>query len=69
MIFYESPHRLVKTLKQLGEKLGHNREAAVCREISKIHEETRRGGLEELEKHYNSHPPKGEIVLIVSGTK
>jgi len=69
MIFYESPHRLVKTLKQLGEKFGHNREAAVCREISKIHEETRRGSLEELEKHYNAYPPKGEIVLVVNGGK
>ncbi|WP_010421100.1 16S rRNA (cytidine(1402)-2'-O)-methyltransferase [Anaerophaga thermohalophila] len=69
IIFYESPHRLLKTLKQLAEKFGNNREAAVCREISKMHEETRRGSLEELEKHYNSHPPKGEIVLVVSGKK
>lgn len=69
IVFYESPHRLVKTLKQLEENFGKNRQAAVCREISKLHEETRRGCLEELEKHYGSHPPKGEIVLIVSGEK
>ncbi|MFO8001155.1 MAG: 16S rRNA (cytidine(1402)-2'-O)-methyltransferase [Marinilabilia sp.] len=69
MVFYESPHRLVKTLRQLGEVLEDDREAAVSREISKIHEETVRGSLKTLEDHFTSHPPKGEIVLIVNGKK
>jgi 16S rRNA (cytidine1402-2'-O)-methyltransferase len=69
MVFYESPHRLVKTLKQLANEFDANRMAAVCREISKIHEETMRDTLENLENYYTTHPPKGEIVLIVNGKK
>jgi len=69
IVFYESPHRLVKTLKQLGEAMGEERKAAVCREISKMHEETVRGSLKHLETHFSVHPPKGEIVLIVNGKK
>ncbi len=69
MVFYESPHRLVKTLRQLGENFGEDRQAAVCREISKMFEETVRDTLKNLEDHYISHPPKGEIVLIVNGKK
>jgi 16S rRNA (cytidine1402-2'-O)-methyltransferase len=69
IVFYESPHRLSKTLKQLAEIFGENREAAVCREISKIHEETVRGSLKKLEAHFLNYPPKGEIVLIVNGKK
>ncbi len=69
MVFYESPHRLVKTLKQLAEALGEDRQAAVCREISKLHEETRRDTLIQLAEYYSTTPPKGEIVLVVNGKK
>jgi 16S rRNA (cytidine1402-2'-O)-methyltransferase len=69
MVFYESPHRLIKTLGQFSENFGNDRQAAVCREISKIHEETVRGTLQELTTHFSEHPPKGEIVLIVNGKK
>jgi 16S rRNA (cytidine1402-2'-O)-methyltransferase len=69
MVFYESPHRLVKTLKQLGEVLGEERQAAVCREISKLHEETRRDSLIGLAEAFAATPPKGEIVLVVNGKK
>ncbi len=67
MVFYESPFRLVKTLTQLGEVFGPERKASVSREISKFHEETKRGTLAGLTEYYNLHPPKGEIVLIVAG--
>lgn len=67
MAFYESPHRLVKTLKALAEVLGQDRPASVSRELTKIYEETRRGSLEELARHYTEHPPKGELVLVVAG--
>ncbi|MBP1676110.1 MAG: Uroporphyrin-III C/tetrapyrrole (Corrin/Porphyrin) methyltransferase [Bacteroidetes bacterium] len=67
MIFYESPFRLIKTLTQFAEAFGTERKAVVAREISKIHEETRRGTLTELIEHFNQHPPKGEIVVIVAG--
>lgn len=67
MVIYESPYRLVKTLGQLAEVLGNERPAAVCREISKLHEECRRGTLSELQAHYTAHEPKGEIVLVVAG--
>ena len=67
MIIYESPYRLVKTLGQMVEFFGPQRKAAVCREISKMHEECRRGTVEELQQWYSAHEPKGEIVMIVSG--
>ncbi|MFN5337066.1 MAG: 16S rRNA (cytidine(1402)-2'-O)-methyltransferase [Bacteroidota bacterium] len=67
MIFYESPHRLLKTLEQLGEAFGQDRQAAVARELSKIHEETVRGTLAELIEYYQTHPLKGELVLVVAG--
>ena len=67
MVFYESPFRLVKTLEQLSEVLGSERKASVAREISKLHEEVKRGTLAELALWYTQHPPKGEIVLIVAG--
>jgi 16S rRNA (cytidine1402-2'-O)-methyltransferase len=66
-ILYESPHRLVKCLQQLAEHLGVDRRACVSRELSKLFEENRRGTLTELYEHYNKHPPKGEIVLVVAG--
>ena len=67
MIFYESPYRLAKTLKQLCEFFGEERRCSVSREISKLHEETRRGTLKEIAQWYEEHEPKGEIVFIVEG--
>ena len=67
MIFYESPHRIVKTLTQLGDVLGKDRKASASREITKKFEETVRGSLASLEEHFTEHPPKGEFVLIVEG--
>ena len=67
MIFYESPYRLVKTLRQLAGYFGPERPCCVSREISKIHEEHRRGTLTEVAQWYTDHEPKGEIVLIVAG--
>ncbi|HIZ34067.1 MAG TPA: 16S rRNA (cytidine(1402)-2'-O)-methyltransferase [Candidatus Bacteroides merdigallinarum] len=67
MIFYESPYRLVKTLTQLAEYFGAERPASVSREISKVHEETVRGTLDELIRHFTEQEPKGEIVLVVAG--
>ncbi|WP_051315147.1 16S rRNA (cytidine(1402)-2'-O)-methyltransferase [Algoriphagus terrigena] len=67
LIFYESPHRLIKTLEQLGEAFGADRQACVSRELSKLHEENVRGSLAELIEYYESNPLKGEIVLVVAG--
>lgn len=67
MVFYESPHRVLKTLTQLAEYLGEDRHAATCREISKKYEETLRGSLKELIMHFTINEPKGEFVIIVSG--
>ncbi len=67
IVFYESPHRLVKTLMELSTFLGEDREAAVVREISKKFEETQRGSLSQLMIHFEKFPPKGEIVLIIAG--
>lgn len=67
MIFYESPYRLVKTLDQFIEHFGPERECSVAREISKIHEEHRRGTLAEISAWYKEHEPKGEIVIVVAG--
>lgn len=67
MVFYESPYRLVKTLEQFAEYFGPQRECSVAREISKIHEEHRRGTLEEVALWYKEHEPKGEIVIVVAG--
>lgn len=69
MIFYESPYRLVKTLEQFAEYFGADRECSVAREISKIHEEHRRGTLGEVASWYREHEPKGEIVIIVAGAE
>ena len=67
MVFYESPFRLVKTLAQFAEYFGDGRKAAVCREISKVHESTVRGTLAELRDFYTANEPKGEIVIVVQG--
>jgi 16S rRNA (cytidine1402-2'-O)-methyltransferase len=69
MIFYESPFRLVRTLEEFSELFGPEREACVSRELSKIHEENKRGTLSILAEYYKSNPPKGEIVIIVAGNK
>ncbi len=69
MIFYESPFRLVKTLGQLIEVFGPDRPASVSREISKLHDTTHRGTLQELFDYFNVTPPKGEIVMVVRGSQ
>jgi len=67
MIFYESPYRLVKALTQFVEYFGAERQVSVCREISKIHEESVRGTLTEVIAHFQANEPRGEIVVILSG--
>ena len=67
MVFYESPHRLAKTLAQFAEVFGPDRECSVAREISKLHETHHRGTLQELANYFNENEPKGEIVIIVAG--
>ena len=67
LIFYESPHRIQRTLKDLAEHFGGDRPASLSREISKKFEETRRGSLDELLASCEAHPPKGELVLCVAG--
>lgn len=69
VIFYESPHKLVKTLGQFVEYFGAERPVSVSREITKLHEETIRGTAAEVLKHYENKPPKGEIVVVVAGKK
>lgn len=67
MIFYESPYRLLKTLQQFADTFGSDRPACVCREISKLHEESVRGTLAELIDHFSETEPRGEIVVVVGG--
>jgi len=69
MIFYESPHKLIKTLGHFVEYFGAERQVSVSREITKLHEETIRGTTTEVLAHYTAKPPKGEIVVIVAGKK
>lgn len=69
LIIYESPYRLGKTLKDLAQYFGQDRNAAVCREISKIHETIYSSTLGELQKYYSDNPPKGEIVIVVAGAE
>lgn len=69
LIFYESPHKLVKTLTQFSEYFGAERKASVSRELTKLYEETIRGTLAELVQHFTTKSPKGEFVLIVAGKK
>lgn len=66
LILYESPNRLVEALEALADALG-DRPACVGREITKLHEEFRRGTLREIAAHYREHPPRGEIVIVVGG--
>ena len=67
MVFYESPFRLVKTLEQFAEYFGAERPCSVAREISKLHEEHKRGSLAEVAAWFREHEPKGEIVIVVGG--
>ena len=69
MVFYESPYRLVKTLEQFAETFGPERRCSVAREISKVHEEHRRGTLAEVAEWFREHEPKGEIVIVVAGAE
>lgn len=66
-VIYESPHRLQRTLRQLAEAMGEERDAAVCREISKLHETIHRGTLKELSEYFTANQPRGEIVIIIAG--
>ena len=67
MIFYEAPHKLAATLRDLRETFGAERRVSLCRELTKLHEEVRRCTLGEAESHYAENPPKGEFVLVVEG--
>ena len=67
MIFYVSPHKLVKTLAEFVQYFGAERQVSVSRELSKLHEETIRGTAAEVLKHFEAKPPKGEIVAVVGG--
>jgi 16S rRNA (cytidine1402-2'-O)-methyltransferase len=67
MVFYESPFRLVKALSQFAEYFGSDRKCCVCRELSKMFEEIKRGTVNELQQYYTAHTPKGEIVIVVEG--
>ncbi|KAF2514509.1 16S rRNA (cytidine(1402)-2'-O)-methyltransferase [Flavobacterium salilacus subsp. salilacus] len=67
MVFYVSPHKLVKTLGEFVQYFGEDRPVSVSRELSKLHEETVRGTAQEVLAHFETHPPKGEIVAVVGG--
>ncbi len=69
IIFYESPHKLVKTLDHFCEYFGEDRAVSVSRELTKLYEETIRGTAKEVLEHYTHKPPKGEIVIVVDGKK
>ncbi|MFY0603923.1 MAG: 16S rRNA (cytidine(1402)-2'-O)-methyltransferase [Flavobacteriaceae bacterium] len=69
MIFYESPHKLLKTLGHFAEYFGANRQVSVSRELTKMFEETIRGTATEVLAHYTAKPPKGEIVIVVEGKR
>jgi 16S rRNA (cytidine1402-2'-O)-methyltransferase len=67
MVFYESHYRVLRTLQQFAEVFGADRQVSCCREISKVHEESVRGTLQEVIAHFQEHEPKGEFVLVVAG--
>lgn len=67
MVFYESPYRVLKLLQQFSEVFGPDRQVSVCREISKVHEESVRGTLSEVIAHFTEHEPRGEFVVVVAG--
>ena len=67
LVFYESPHKLIKTLTQFGDYFGADRPISVSRELTKLYEETVRGTISEVLNHFESKPPKGEFVIVVAG--
>lgn len=67
MVFYESPHKLLKTLGNFIEHFSKNRQVCISRELSKLHEENVRGTLKEVLSHFEQYPPKGELVIVVAG--
>jgi len=69
MVFYESPHKLIKTLTHFAEYFGEDRPVSVSRELTKLYEETVRGTLVEVIEHFTSKPPKGEFVIVVGAKK
>jgi 16S rRNA (cytidine1402-2'-O)-methyltransferase len=69
MVFYESPHKLVKTLTQFSEHFGSDRPISVSRELTKLYEETVRGSVGEVLRHFQSSSPKGEFVVVIGGKK
>ncbi len=69
MVFYESPHKLLKTLTQFSDYFGGDRPISISRELTKMYEETVRGTLEEVISHFKGKPPKGEFVIVVGGKK
>ncbi|MAJ38333.1 MAG: 16S rRNA (cytidine(1402)-2'-O)-methyltransferase [Flavobacteriaceae bacterium] len=69
IVFYESPHKLNKTLAQLAEHIEEDRTIAVCREMTKKFEETIRGTLKEVQQYFEENSPKGEFVIVLSGKK
>ena len=69
IVFYESPHKLLKTLSNFVEYFGGDRPLSVSREMTKMYEETIRGSALEVLEHYTQNPPKGEIVIVVAGKK
>ncbi|MGD1947354.1 MAG: 16S rRNA (cytidine(1402)-2'-O)-methyltransferase [Croceivirga sp.] len=69
MVFYESPHKLIKSLTQFSDYFGPERPVSVSRELTKLYEETIRGTVAEVLAHFEENPPKGELVVIVGGIK
>lgn len=69
IILYESPLRLVKTLADLIQYFGSDRQCCVSRELTKLYEENKRGSLQEVHDHYNTKQPKGEIVIVIQGAE
>ena len=69
MIFYESPHRIIRTLKQFINHFGPERTVSISRELTKVFEENKRGSLEQMLEHYTKHKPKGEFVIVIEGIK
>lgn len=69
MIFYEAPHKLLATLRDLADAFGEDRKISLCRELTKLHEEVRRMTLGEAAAYYEETPPRGEFVLVVAGAE
>lgn len=69
VVFYESPHRILKTIAQLIEFFGADRQASISRELTKMFEETVNGSLQEILEHYTNGTIKGEFVIVIAGKK